>query len=339
MAVSRAIGAVPSRRRVIEASAALAAGIAAPNLLRIGAALAAYPERVVKIVVANSPGGPSDTIARFISAALQESLGKTFIVENKGGGGGNIGMGAVARADADGYTLLLATSAYSVNPGLYASLPYDPFKDFAAVAELATTPNIFTVKPEVPANTMRELVALAKANPDKFNVSTPPIGTTPQLEAEVLKVREGLGRMASIVFAGGGEALQAVLAGTVQLSSGTLAPALPQIKVGALKGLAVTGINRWPELPEIPTMVEAGYRDFVFETYTALLAPARTPPEIVSLLERETLAILRRPEMRGKLAELGFEVQAKDGKGHMARVTKEVPMFREIITQSGIKQQ
>ena len=339
MAVSRAIGAVPSRRRVIEASAALAAGIAAPNLLRIGAALAAYPERVVKIVVANSPGGPSDIIARFISAALQESLGKTFIVENKGGGGGNIGMGAVARADADGYTLLLATSAYSVNPGLYASLPYDPFKDFAAVAELATTPNIFTVKPEVPANTMRELVALAKANPDKFNVSTPPIGTTPQLEAEVLKVREGLGRMASIVFAGGGEALQAVLAGTVQLSSGTLAPALPQIKVGALKGLAVTGINRWPELPEIPTMVEAGYRDFVFETYTALLAPARTPPEIVSLLERETLAILRRPEMRGKLAELGFEVQAKDGKGHMARVTKEVPMFREIITQSGIKQQ
>ena len=339
MAVSRAIGAVPSRRRVIEASAALAAGIAAPNLLRIGAALGAYPERVVKIVVANSPGGPSDTIARFISAALQESLGKTFIVENKGGGGGNIGMGAVARADADGYTLLLATSAYSVNPGLYASLPYDPFKDFAAVAELATTPNIFTVKPEVPANTMRELVALAKANPDKFNVSTPPIGTTPQLEAEVLKAREGLGRMASIVFAGGGEALQAVLAGTVQLSSGTLAPALPQIKVGALKGLAVTGINRWPELPEIPTMVEAGYRDFVFETYTALLAPARTPPEIVSLLERETLAILRRPEMRGKLAELGFEVQAKDGKGHMARVTKEVPMFREIITQSGIKQQ
>jgi len=339
MAVSRAIGAVPSRRRVIEASAALAAGIAAPNLLRIGAALGAYPERVVKIVVANSPGGPSDIIARFISAALQESLGKTFIVENKGGGGGNIGMGAVARADADGYTLLLATSAYSVNPGLYASLPYDPFKDFAAVAELATTPNIFTVKPEVPANTMRELVALAKANPDKFNVSTPPIGTTPQLEAEVLKAREGLGRMASIVFAGGGEALQAVLAGTVQLSSGTLAPALPQIKVGALKGLAVTGINRWPELPEIPTMVEAGYRDFVFETYTALLAPARTPPEIVSLLERETLAILRRPEMRGKLAELGFEVQAKDGKGHMARVTKEVPMFREIITQSGIKQQ
>jgi len=274
-----------------------------------------------------------------MAAALQESLGKTFIVENKGGGGGNIGMGSVARADPDGYTLLLATSAYAVNPGLYASLPYDPFRDFAAICEIATSPNVFTVKPELAANSMQEFVALAKANPDRFNVSTPPIGTTPQLEAEVLKVRAGLGRMATIVFAGGGEALQAVLGGTVQLSSGTLAPALPQIKAGAIKALAVTGATRWPELPETPTMLEAGFPDFVFETYTALLAPAKTPPEIVSRLEQDTLAILHRPDMRGKLAELGFEIQARDGKGHMARVAKEVPMFREIITQAGIKPQ
>jgi tripartite-type tricarboxylate transporter receptor subunit TctC len=339
MSKSAHAGAGPSRRRVIKATGALAAGLAAPSLLRIGAAFAAYPERVVKIVVANSPGGPSDIIARFMAAALQEAMGKTFIVENKGGGGGNIGMGAVARADPDGYTLLLATSAYSVNPGLYASLPYDPFKDFAAISEIATSPNVFAVKPELAANTMKEFVALAKANPDKFNVSTPPIGTTPQLEAEVLKVRASLSGMATIVFAGGGEALQAVLGGTVQLSSGTLAPALPQIKAGAIKGLAVTGATRWPELPEIPTMAEAGYKDFVFETYTALLAPAKTPAEIVSRLEKETLAVLGRPDMRGKLSELGFEVQAKDGKGHMARVAKEVPMFREIITQAGIKPQ
>jgi len=314
MSKSSSLGAGLSRRRIIKATGALAAGIAAPNLLRIGAAWAAYPERVVKIVVANSPGGPSDIIARFMAAALQESLGKTFIVENKGGGGGNIGMGAVARADPDGYTLLLATSAYAVNPGLYASLPYDPFKDFAAISEIATTPNVFTVKAELNVNTMKEFVALAKANPDHL-------------------------QMATIVFAGGGEALQAVLGGTVQLSSGTLAPALPQIKAGAIKGLAVTGATRWPELPQIPTMLEAGYKDFVFETYTALLAPAKTPPEIVSRLEQETLAILRRPEMGGKLSELGFEIQARDGKGHMARVAKEVPMFREIILQAGIKPQ
>jgi tripartite-type tricarboxylate transporter receptor subunit TctC len=339
--MSKAIsaGAGLSRRRILKGAGALAAGIAAPNLMRVRAAFAVYPERVVKIVVANSPGGPSDIIARFMAAALQESSGKTFIVENKGGGGGNIGMGSVARADPDGYTLLLATSAYAVNPGLYASLPYDPFKDFAAISEIATSPNVFTVKTELAAGSMKEFVALAKANPDRFNVSTPPIGTTPQLEAEVLKVRAGLGGMATIVFAGGGEALQAVLGGTVQLSSGALAPALPQIKAGAIKALAVTGATRWPELPEVPTMLEAGFQDFVFETYTALLAPAKTPPEIVSRLEQDTLAILRRPDMRGKLAELGFEIQARDGKGHMARVAKEVPMFREIIAQAGIKPQ
>jgi len=325
-----------SRRHVIKA--ALAAGIAAPAVLRIGAALAAYPDRPVRIVVPNTPGGPSDIIGRILAAALQEKLGGSFVVENKGGAGGNIGMGLVARADADGYTLLLSTSAYSVNPGLYDSLPYDPFKNFAAIAELATSPNVFTVKPELGVGTLKEFVALAKANPDKFNVSSPPIGTTPQLCAEVLKAREGLTQMASLVFTGGGDALRALLSGTVQLSSGALPPAHPHIKSGAIKGLAVTGETRWHDLPEIPTMLEAGYKDFVFETYTALLAPAGTPAEIVSRLEQETLAILGRPDMRERLSKSGFQVQAKDGKGHMARVAKEVPMFREIINQAGIKQ-
>jgi len=225
----------PSRRRVIKAAGLLAAGAAAPSLLRIGAALAAYPDRPIKIVVANTPGGPSDIIARFMAASMQEVMGGSVIVENKGGGGGNIGMGSVARADADGYTILLSTSAYSVNPGLYETLPYDPFKDFAAICELAVSPHVFAVKPDLPAKTMKEFVALAKADPDKFNVSTPPIGTTPQLQAEVLKLREGLQKMATIVFPGGGDALKALLSGTVQLSSGVLAPAHPQIKAGTIK--------------------------------------------------------------------------------------------------------
>ena len=177
-------------------------------------------------MVANTPGGPSDIIARFMAAAMQEVMGGSVIVENKGGGGGNIGMGSVARADADGYTILLSTSAYSVNPGLYENLPYDPFKDFVAVCELAVSPHVFAVKPELGVSTMKEFVALAKKDPDKFNVSTPPIGTTPQLQAEVLKLREGLQRMATVVFPGGGDALKALLSGTVQLSSGVLAPAI-----------------------------------------------------------------------------------------------------------------
>jgi tripartite-type tricarboxylate transporter receptor subunit TctC len=334
MKESRNVVGSPSRRRLIKAALA---GLAAPAVLRIGTAFAAYPDRPVRIVVANTPGGPSDIIARIMAAAMQEAMGASVIVENKGGGGGNIGMGYVARADADGYTILLSTSAFAVNPGLYNTPPYDPFKDFAAVCELAVSPHVFAVMPDLRADTMKEFVALAKANPDKFNVSTPPIGTTPQLQAEVLKLREGLQKMATIPFPGGGDALKALLSGTVQLSSGVLAPAHPQIKAGAIKGLAVTGRTRWHDLPDIPTMLEAGYPDFVFDTYTALMAPAKTPPEIVSRLEKVALDILSKPDMRQRLTQAGFEVTAKDGKSHTERLAKEVPMFSDIIAQAGIK--
>ncbi len=326
-----------SRRRVIMGVAALGAGIAAPNLLRIGTALAAYPDRVVKIVVANSPGGPSDIIARLLAASLQQAMGGSFIVENKGGAGGNIGMGGVARADPDGYTLLVTTSAYVVNPGLYNSLPYDPIKDFVAIAELATTPNVLAVKPELGAKTMKDVVALAKGDPEKFNVSTPPVSTTPYLAVELLKVREGLSKIATIVFTGGGNSLKALLGNTVQLSVGALAPAHPHLKSGAIVALATTGATRWHDLPDVPTMAEAGFKDFVLETYVGLMAPAMTPPEIVARLEKETLAILNRPDIRDKLIQSGFQVEAKDGNSHTARIAREVPMYREIITQAGIK--
>jgi tripartite-type tricarboxylate transporter receptor subunit TctC len=326
-----------SRRRVLQATAAIGAGLAAPTLLRVGSAFAAYPDRPLKIVVANSPGGPSDIIARFMAAALAGPLGGSVIVENKGGAGGNIGMGFVARAEPDGYTILLSTSAYAVNPGLYHSLPYDPFKDFSAICELAVSPNVFAVKPELGVSTMKQFVDLAKKDPSKFNVSSPPVGTTPQLEAEVFKSREGLQGMATVVFSGGGDALKALLTGTVQLSSGVLAPAHPHIQSGAIKGLAVTGSKRWADLPDIPTMAEAGYNDFVFETYCALLAPAKTPPEIVAQLEKVSLGILAKKDIQEKLTKAGFEVTAKTGKGHMERVAKEIPMFKKIIEDAGIK--
>jgi tripartite-type tricarboxylate transporter receptor subunit TctC len=199
------------------------------------------------------------------------------------------------------------------------------------------SPHVFAVKPDLGAKTMKEFVALAKKAPDKFNVSTPPIGTTPMLQAEVLKQREGLQKMATVVFAGGGDALKALISGTVQLSSGVLAPAHPQIKGGTVKGLAVTGAKRWHDLPEIPTMLESGYPDFVFDTYTALMAPAKTPPENVARLEKIALEVLNKPDMREKLTKSGFEVTALDGKGHAARIAREVPMFRNIIVQANIK--
>ena len=323
-----------SRRRVIKS--ALAAGVAVPSLLRGGPALAAYPERPVRFVVANTPGGPSDITARIVTAALEQSTGKTFIVENKGGAGGNIGMGYAASAEPDGYTILLATNAYSVNFGLYHKLPYDPYKDFVGVCELASSPNTFVVRSETPAKTMKEFVALAKANPEKYNVATPPVGTAPHIQAEVLKVRENMPKLETIVYKGGGDALQALLSGTAQLSSGSLPPAHPHIKAGTLRCLAVTGDQRWPDLPDIPTMEEQGYKDFVFATDTVLLAPAKTPRDIVTWLEAETLKVLSTPEMKEKLLKAGFLVRPKGGDAAWARVTKEIDLYKSVIDQAKI---
>ena len=232
---------------------------------------------------------------------------------------------------------MLATNAWSVNVTLFNSIPYDPLKDFVGVCELATSPNTFVVKSELPAKTMKEFVALAKAEPDKFNCATPPIGTTPQIQLEVLKLRETLPKLTDVVFKGGGDAIAALLGGTVQLSSGSLPPAAQHIKAGTLRCLAVTGETRWPDLPDVPTMQEAGYKDFVFATDTVLLAPAKTPPDVVKWLEAETLKVLGTPEMKDKLYRAGFQVRPKGADAAWARVTKEIKMFKDIIDQAGIK--
>jgi tripartite-type tricarboxylate transporter receptor subunit TctC len=327
----------PSRRSVLKGVGALTAGVTAPAFLRVRSAYADYPDRPVKIVVANTPGGPSDLVGRMVSAALQQSTGKTFIIENIGGAGGNIGMANAAKSTADGYTLLLATNAYSVNASLYTKIPFDPLKDFVGVSELATSPNTFVVKSELPAKTIKEFVALARANPEKFNCATPPIGTTPQIQLEVLKLREKLPKLEDVVFKGGGDALQALLSGTVQLSSGSLPPAAPHIKAGSLRCLAVTGESRWPDMPEVPTMQEAGYKDFVFATDTVLLAPSKTPPEAIKWLEKETLKVLATQDMKDKLYKAGFQVRPKGADAAWARVTKEIDMFKNIFDQAGIK--
>ena len=290
----------PTRRSIIKG--ALAAGVAAPAILRASSALAAYPDRPVKIIVANTPGGPSDIVGRITAAALQQSTGKTFIIENIGGAGGNIGFSNAARSEPDGYTILLATNALSVNVSLYNKIPFDPLKDFVGISELATSPNTFVVKSDLPAKTMKEFVALARANPEKFNCATPPIGTTPQIQLEVLKLQEKLPKLEDVVFKGGGDAIQALLSGTAQLSSGSLPPAAPHIKAGTLRCLAVTGETRWPDMPDVPTMQEAGYKDFVFATDTVLLAPAKTPTEIVKVAgERDAQGPCHRRDERKAL--------------------------------------
>ena len=298
--------------------------------------------RPIRIARSNSwsptrPAARRTSSRRIVTAALDQSTGKTFIVENRGGAGGNIGMEYVARAEPDGYTILLATNAYSVNYGLYNQLPYDPYKDFVGVSELATSPNTFVVRSELPAKSMKDFIALARGNPEKYNCATPPIGTTSQLQLELLKIREKLPKLADVVFKGGGDAIAALLAGTTQLSSGSLPPALPHIKAGTLRCLAVTGDSRWPDLPDVPTMEEAGYKDFVFAVDCVLLAPAKTPPETVKWLEAETLKVLVSPDTSSKLVTAGFQVRAKGAAAAWTRVMKEVDMFKQIIDQAGVE--
>jgi tripartite-type tricarboxylate transporter receptor subunit TctC len=192
------------------------------------------------------------------------------------------------------------------------------------------------VRSELPAKNIKEFIALARKDPDKFNCATPPIGTTPQIQLEVLKIRENLPRLADVVFKGGGDAIAALLGNTAQLSSGSLPPAAPHIKAGTLRCLAVTGEERWPDMPEVPTMLEEGYKDFVFATDTFLLAPAKTPPEIVSWLEAAALKVVGTPEMKDKLYKQGFLVRPKGAKDEWARVIKEIDMFKDIIEKAGI---
>jgi tripartite-type tricarboxylate transporter receptor subunit TctC len=297
---------------------------------------AAYPERPITLVVPFAPGGPTDIIARILSIALSQSLGQNVVVDNRGGAAGNIGMGQVARAAPDGYTLLLTSTAIAVNPALFKNLPYDPLKDFLPISELVNAPNVLVVRGDSDIKTVADLVAQAKANPAKFNYASPGAGTKSHLTGELLKLRAGI-QMVHVPFRGAGPAAQAVLANTTQVGSVALAAAESLIKDGQLRALAVTSTKRWFSLPDVPTMIEAGFPDFVSDTFNALFAPAGTPPEIMAVLVRESRAAFQNPEAREQARKAGFEVVAGTPEQLTARVAAEIPAVRELVAKAGIK--
>jgi tripartite-type tricarboxylate transporter receptor subunit TctC len=328
--------ACPSRREILRTAGFAVGALAAPGLGPRQARAAGYPDRPVKIIVPFAPAGPTDIMARILATHLGDAIGGTVIVENKPGAGGNIGIGTAAHAEPDGYTLLVTSSAYVVNPGLYARIPYDPYTDFAPIAELGTSPNVFVANPKLGVNSMAELIARAKADPNELNYSSPGVGTTPHLSAELLKLIGGI-QITHVPFSGAGPAIQAVLGGTTQLACVALPPAHPQIEQGALKALAVTGERRWFDLPDVPTMVELGYKDFIADTFQGFLAPAKTPPAIIELLSAKAVAILKTPKIAEQLRNDGFEVIANGPDGMRKRIEDEVPKWREIAARAGIK--
>jgi tripartite-type tricarboxylate transporter receptor subunit TctC len=310
----------------------------AAQCLAPGTARAAYPERTISMVVPFPAGGPADIIARIVSTAFQKALKQSVIVDNRGGGGGNVGIGMVARATPDGYTLLLTSTAIAVNPALYAHLQYDPIKDFAPICELVNAPNVIFVRSDSGIKTLADLIARAKAEPGKFNYASPGLGTKSQLTGEQLKLRAGID-MVHIPYRGGGPATMAVLEGTVQVGSVALAPVEPLIKDGKFTALAVTGAKRWFSLPDVPTMIESGFPGFVSDTFNALFAPAGTPPEIISLLSQTSRSAMKTPEAVEQAHRAGYEIVAGTPEQLAARLAKEIPETRELIQRLGINPQ
>jgi tripartite-type tricarboxylate transporter receptor subunit TctC len=297
----------------------------------------AYPNHPVKIIAPFTAGGPTDLIARLLADKLSQSLKQQFYVENHPGAGGNIGMVQVERSAADGYTILVASSSYVVNPSLYANKPFDPFKDFAPVSLAAASPNILVVHPAMAAKTVKELVALLQANPGKYAIANPGLGTTPQLAAELFKLNFNLDQP-SVPYAGGAPAIQATVAGQTQIGFANLTPAEPQIAGGNLRGLAVTALKRSEALPNVPTMLEAGVEGQESETMQGVLVPAGTPQNIVDLLNQEIVKAMQLPDVKAKCAQVGLEVVANSPQEFAGYIQKDVDKWAKVIKDAKIPQ-
>jgi tripartite-type tricarboxylate transporter receptor subunit TctC len=317
---------------VVGATALLGAGIG--HAQNAPAAQDAYPTRPVRIIVPFAAGGPGDLIARLIAQKLSEGLGKQFYVDNQGGAGGNIGMGMAARAPADGYTIMIASSTFMVNPSLYGKVPFDPIKDFDPITIAATTPNVLVVHPSVPAASVTELVTLIRAG--KYgNYATPGAGTPSHLSGELFKLALKLD-LTAVPFHGGGPMIQSVLGGHTPIAFSSLPPAAPMIHDGQVRALAVTTAKRVSLLPNVPTLEEAGYPGQEGDTPQCVLAPAGTPKEIVARLNREILRIIALPDVKERFAAIGFEPIGTTPEQFAARIKAEVPRWAEIIRAAKI---
>jgi tripartite-type tricarboxylate transporter receptor subunit TctC len=301
------------------------------------AAAAGYPDHPVKIVVPFAPAGPTDVMARLIAQKLSESLKQQFYIENHPGAGGNIGMTQVAKSAPDGYTILVASSSYVVNPSLYAKNPYDPFKDFAPVTLAAASPNILVVHSDFPAKSVKELVDLIKKEPGKFNYAMPGTGTTPHLAGELFKLSFKLD-LTTVPFNGAGPAIQSAVAGHTPIAFTALPPTAPQVQAGKLRGLAVTSAKRSSALPNVPTMAEAGVSGQESETMQGILVPAGTPKDIVDLLNQEIAKAMALPDVKEKCAQLGFDPVANKPEEFATYIKKEVEKWGKVINDAKIPQ-
>jgi tripartite-type tricarboxylate transporter receptor subunit TctC len=315
----------------------ISAALAAVAAVSTGIAQAAdYPNRPLRLIVPFAAGGPTDTIARVIGQKLTEGLGQQVVVDNRAGAGGNIGMGLAASSAADGHTMIVVSSSFVVNPGLYKKIPYDPYKSFAPVSNVAASPNVFTVHPSVAARSMKELLTLISADPKKFSIATPGIGTTPDLSAQLLKLTTKLDYV-TVPFGGAGPAVGAVVGNQVSIGCTALPPTTPHIKAGRLRAIAVTSAKRSGAIDDVPTMAEVGFKGQEADTLQGLLLPAGSPKVAVDRLHAEVKRMIALKDVRSRVEGLGFNIIGSSPDDFRAQIKVEVEKWSKVVKAAGIK--
>src|SRR5437762_9088122 len=295
-----------------------------------------YPNRPVRVVVGFPAGGPTDVIARMVAQKLSDALGQQFFVENIGGAGSNTASGQVARAAPDGYTIMAISTGFLVNPSLYAKVPYDAVKDFAAVTLVAASPNVVVVDPQVAAKTLPELVQLIRDNPGKYGFAGPGIGSTPHLGGELFRLAFKLD-LVHVPFTGAGPAIQATVGGHTPIAFTALPPALSAVQSGQLRALGVASTERAAGMPDVPTFAEQGIKDQDADTLTGIVAPAGTPKEIVDLLYREIAKTVAQPDVKERLTFPGSNPVANTPDEFSARIKLEIEKWGKVVRDAELR--
>jgi tripartite-type tricarboxylate transporter receptor subunit TctC len=318
--------------------AGIAVGCAALLAACLAHAQSPYPTRPVRLVAPFAPGGPVDVVARLLAPKLSDSLGQQFYVENHPGASGNIGTALVAKAPADGHTVLVISSTLVVNPSLFDKLGFDTEKDLAPISLVGVSPQILLVHPSVPASNLKELIAWVKAAPGQHSYAHAGLGTPGYLAGEMLKQAFGLDLVA-VSFNGGGPAITSTIGGHTPVIFTSISTAAGHVKQGTVRALAVTGAQRSPALPDVPTLAESGAPDQDSEIIAGLLVPGGTPPEIVERLNRETVKVVAMPDVRARLTALGFDPIGGTPKQFAERIRSEIDKWAKVIRAAGIKAQ
>jgi tripartite-type tricarboxylate transporter receptor subunit TctC len=320
------------RRRFLQFAGAV---VAAPALVR-NAVAQSYPARAVRVIVPFAPGGITDVLARLIAEKWGEDLGKNFYVENVTGGSGNIGMGQAAKAAPDGYTILTAFVSFAINPALFAKVPFDPVRDFEPISLAITSTTVLVVNPSVTANTVDELIALIRASPGTYNYASAGAGSTSHLAGEQFRLSLGLD-IVHIPYTGGAPAIASVVAGHTPIGFVAPSVALPQLGDGKVRAIAVTSAARAQTLPDVPTMAEAGHLGIEGESWVGFVAPTGTPKDVITTLYRGIVKILAQPDMKERLATLGFDPIGSTPDEFAARIKSELATWSKVIREAGIK--